>query len=317
MPELTQLTIKSQLRFHLPFAILMLASMTAFWTPLRALLSLSLADDRYSQIVLVPFISGYFLYRERHTIFSRTAFRPAAGLVIWAVALGVCCLLAAGRVQSSADGTLSVFMLAILLVWSAGFAGCYGFESLRAARFAFLFSFLLVPIPSAVMDKIVGVLQRGSAELTYTVLRLAGVPMFREGTRFSLPGLGIEIAKECSSIHSSWALFIMGLLLGHLFLNTIWAKAWLSILTIPIAMFTNSLRIVTLWFLGTHVDAGFFYGNLHHRGGALFSLISCAALLFLLYLLRRIERRRHPCGFGKPDHESISDRWIPSRLRAI
>jgi exosortase len=299
MPELTQLTTKSQLRFHVLFAILMLASMAAFWTPLRALLSLSLADDRYSQIALVPFISAYFLYRERRRIFSRTAFRPAVGLAILAVPLGVCCLLAAGRVQTPADCTLSLSMLAILLVWSLGFAGCYGFESLAAAMFPFLFSLLLVPIPSGVMDKIVGVLQRGSAELTDLVLRLAGVPMFREGTRFSLPGLGIEIAKECSSIHSSWALFIMGLLLGHLCLNTIWAKASLSALTIPIAIFTNSLRIVTLWYLGTHVDAGFFYGNLHHRGGALFSSISCAVLLVLLYLLRRIERRRHPVPVGQ------------------
>jgi exosortase len=115
--------------------------------------------------------------------------------------------------------------------------------------------------------------------------------MFRDGVRFELPGIGIEVAKECSSVHSAWALFITGLLLAHIFLRSIWTKACLSILTVPIAMFTNAVRIVTLWFLGTKVDVGFLYGNLHHRGGILFSSISLSILAGFLYTLRKMEHR--------------------------
>jgi exosortase/archaeosortase family protein len=97
--------------------------------------------------------------------------------------------------------------------------------------------------------------------------------MFRVGVKFELPGVALEVAAECSSIHSAWALFITGLLLAHMFLKSIRTKACLSILTVPIAMFTNAVRIVTIWFLGTNIDVGFFYGDLHHRGGILFSLI--------------------------------------------
>jgi exosortase/archaeosortase family protein len=106
-----------------------------------------------------------------------------------------------------------------------------------------------------------------------------------------LPGFGIVIAEECSSIHSAWALFITGLLVGHFFLRSFPAKACLSLLTVPIAILTNSVRIVTIWFLATRISSDFMYGNLRRNGGILFSLISVALLLVSLFWLRRLEAR--------------------------
>ena len=91
------------------------------------------------------------------------------------------------------------------------------------------------------------------------------------------------------------ALFITGLpTVGHLFLRSLGAKIFLTILTVPIAMFTNAVRIVTLWVLATKVDMGFLYGNLHRNGGILFSLVALAILMGCLYLLRKLE------GPGRP-----------------
>jgi exosortase len=191
----------------------------------------------------------------------------------------------------SANYALFLLMLAVVLVWAAGFALCYGPKAFRAASFPLLLLLLLVPLPFNLMDGIILVLQRGSTELTYALFKLADVPMFREGVTFELPGIGIEVAKECSSIHSGCALFITGLLVGHVFLKTLWTKVPLALLTIPIAMFTNAVRIVTLWFLGTKVDMRFLSGNLHHRGGILFSLISLSVLMSCVALFRKLEPR--------------------------
>ena len=267
MPSETPFLAPAHRSPHLLFAIFGLASMALFWVPLHQLIALSLADPRYSHLVAIPGISAFFLYRERHKIFSRIVFRPAGGLPLLAATLAMYGLLALRAVRAPTNYTLSLAMLSIILVWAAGFAVCDGVEALRAARFPFLLLLLLVPIPFDLMEKIVTVLQRGSAEATYAFFRLADVPMFRDGTRFELPGIGVQIAKECSSIHSSWALFITGLLLGHLFLKLVWGKVCLCVLTVPIAMLTNAVRIVTIWFLGTHVNVGFFYGNLHRNGG--------------------------------------------------
>jgi exosortase len=274
---------------HKLFAAFALASIALFWSPLHQLGSLSLGDPRYSHIILIPLISAFFLYRERHQIFSRIAFRPWPGLPFLSATLALYGLLALGVVHPSANFALSLTMLAIVLAWAAVFTICYGVHASRAALFPLLLLLLLVPIPFDLMGWIISLLQRGSAEATYTLFNLAGVPMFRDGVRFELPGIGIEVAAECSSIHSAWALFITGLLLSHLYLRTIRAKVGLSILTVPIAMLTNAVRIVTLWFLGTHVDTSFITGPLHHRGGALFSLVSLSILMTCLFLLRKME----------------------------
>ena len=118
------------------------------------------------------------------------------------------------------------------------------------------------------------------------------MPFFRQGFGFELPGIGIEVAKECSSIHSFWALFITGLLVGHFLLRSLSAKVCLSLFTLPLAVFTNAVRIVTIWSLAVHVDIGFMYGDLHHKGGIVFSLISLSILLFSLSVLRKIESRK-------------------------
>ena len=272
------------IRVHpLPF-LFFLASIALFWVPLHQLVSLSLNDQRYSHLILIPVISAFFLYRERHKIFPHIAFRPRLALPFLAASLLLY------FVHSSPNYALSMAVLSMVLFWFAGFAAFYGVQSFKASLFPLLFLLLLVPVPFTQMDQIISVLQRGAAEATYRLFSLAGVPMFRDGVRFDLPGIGIEVAAECSSIHSAWALFITGLLVAHMFLKSLWPKALLAILTIPIAMFTNAIRIVTLWFLGTHVDPSFIFGPLHHNGGILFSLISLSLLLSFLYLLRKLER---------------------------
>jgi exosortase len=149
----------------------------------------------------------------------------------------------------------------------------------------------MAPIPEAVLDKVVFALQKGSAEMTYALFKLFGVPVFWQGFRFSLPGVEIEIAKECSGIRSSLALFITGMLAGHLFLQSGWRKVVLCLSTIPIAIFKNAVRIVTLSSLGVYVDRGFLFGRLHHQGGLLFALIALAIFAPLLFTLQKSESR--------------------------
>lgn len=283
----------SRLRPHLAFVLLGFATVGLFRRPLRELEALSLSSDPYSYILLVPLISAFFFYLGRRKIFAGVGISrspmTAGALAIFGVSGG---LLAMSIVNPPEEYALNIKMLSFLLVVVTAFALCYGVPALRAAKFPFLLLLLLAPIPVHLMGKIVTTLQWGSAEATYLLFRLIGVPVFRDGVRFELPVVGIEVARECSSIHSACALFVTGLLVGHLFLKSLRAKICLTLLTIPIAMFTNAVRIVTLWSLATKIDMGFLYGDLHHKGGILFSLVSLSILLCCMYMLRKLEGPR-------------------------
>jgi exosortase len=301
-----QSSVPSHARLHLLFAMLGLASLALFWAPLWQLVALSLSDRPYSYILVVPVISAFILYLERRKEFSRIAFCPTVGLPFLTAALTIYGVIALQVVKIPAEYLLPVVVLTLVLVWTAAFTLCYGLHTLWAAKFPVLLLLLLVPIPSHSMDRIVTTLQWGSAEATYALFKLAGVPMFRDGVRFELPGVGIEVAEECSSIHSACALFITALVVGHLFLKTLRTKVSLSVVSIPIAMLTNAVRIVSIWFLATKVDVGFLYGNLHRNGGILFSLVSLSVLMGFLKILQKLERRGLPKGGGSKDQVSVS-----------
>lgn len=264
-----------------------LVSLLLFHGSLRGLAALSWRDERYSHLILIPVISLSLAWWERKRIFRRTGWDPRAGAA----------LLAAGMVTYSGARLLPASVvqtgeiLGVVLVWVAGFVFCYGMLALKAASFHAGFLLLMAPIPAGVVDKITYALQKGSAEMTYVLFKLLGVPVFRQDFTFTLPNVAIEVARECSGIRSSNALFLTSVLAGYLFLRSGWRRLWLCLATVPIAIFKNAVRIVTLSWLAIYVDRSFLYGELHHRWGSLFSLVALAILIPLLLQLQRPEKR--------------------------
>ncbi|MFQ5906257.1 MAG: exosortase/archaeosortase family protein, partial [bacterium] len=165
----------------------------------------------------------------------------------------------------------------------------YGTRASRVAAFPLLFLLWMVPLPEFALDKFITLLQHGSAEVAHGLFRLTGVPVFRDGLVFSLPGIDIEVAKVCSGIRSSLALIITGLLAGYLFLRTSRSRLALVTALFPLLIVKNGLRIVTLTLLAVYVDRGFLTGNLHRKGGIVFFAIALALLALLLRYLQKVE----------------------------
>jgi exosortase/archaeosortase family protein len=104
----------------------------------------------------------------------------------------------------------------------------------------------------------------------------------------------MEVADECSGIRSSLVLFITSLLAGHLFLNTPWKRAVLTLVVIPIAIVRNGFRIFTIGMLCVHIDPSMINSPIHKRGGPLFFALSLIPFFLLLAWLRRTERKKRP-----------------------
>ncbi|MBP2676455.1 MAG: eight transrane protein EpsH, partial [Deltaproteobacteria bacterium] len=141
----------------------------------------------------------------------------------------------------------------------------------------------------------------GSAEVSYWVIRSVGVPIFRDGFLFTLPGLTVEVAEQCSGIRSGISLFLVGILAGHIFLKSGWRKLALAAAVVPITIAKNGLRIVTLSLLGAYVDRGVLRGPLHKAGGIPFFGVALVMLAVVLWALRRGESRKTPRTPRDPD----------------
>jgi exosortase len=118
---------------------------------------------------------------------------------------------------------------------------------------------------------------------------VAGVAVEREGLFVHIPGLTIEVARECSSIRSSSMLLVTTMVLAQLLLRSPWRKAFVVAVAIPLSVAKNGLRIFVIAMLATRVDPSFLTGRLHHQGGIFFFLIALGAIFLLLWIVRRGE----------------------------
>ena len=286
-PELRQRSI-----WLLLFAVVLLA---CFSKPLIGLVRLALNNDLYSYILLVPAISAYLVWfnkRKLDRVFVSSP-RVAIGLLTLGLALIAAYLfaLAKGWTPGETD-RLCVLILAMLFCFSGGLVWWLGGRMTRSIAFPIAFLIFMVPMPGAMENGVTNFLQHASAEAAYFLLKISGMPIFREGTQFTMPGVSIEVAPECSGIHSSLVLFITGVLAAHFLLRKPWTRILLAASVIPLGIFRNAFRIFTLAQLAVHVNPGVLDSPLHHQGGPLFFAISMIPFLVLIWLFRKYESRR-------------------------
>ena len=255
--------------------------------PISQLITFSLTHDYGSHILLIAPVSVYLIYLKRDEVFSDLRVNIVAGLLLFA--LGLTLLVAARSYSLLRREVLSVEILALVVLWIAGFILCYGTAAFVKAQFPLLLLLLLVPLPEFVVRKAIFALQAGSSDVAYGLLRTLNVPVLKDGFVLQLPRLSLEVAKECSGIRSSLSLLVTLLVAGQFILRSPWRKLLLVLASVPILVIKNGIRIVTIYMLTTYVSPGFLHGKLHTSGGILFYLLGLLALIPVVVLLRRGE----------------------------
>lgn len=265
-----------------PAVALILASLLLFAAPVRSLLTLSLADDRYAHTILIPLLAAGIAYLSFNAIHRFSS--ESKILIVF--------LLTSALIMRFATpaANLTLQITALVIVWLSALILFYG----RAALLSFpaLLLLLTIPPPPSVMDALSTTLQSASAGISHLLFRLLAVPVFRQDNTFALPGLTIEVAEQCSGIRSTLALIISSILVSYFALRSPLNRLSLVIATAFIAVFKNAVRIVFLATMAVYVDESILHGLLHHTyGGTVFTLFALTLLAPILYLLRRSEQR--------------------------
>jgi exosortase len=259
------------------------------WNLLRALCTLVLANDSFSQILVVPLVTVFFIYENRRRIFSAVSFSWLLGIAF--IVPGFASVFAARldlwHLRPTNQEVLLVFGIVIICLGAFGLM--FGADAFGRARFPLLFLLFSVPIPEPLLSGIIHFLQNQSADAAEMFFRLAGLPYLRQDLIFRLPGVSIRVAEECSGIRSSLALLITTALASYLFLRARWKRLLLCVVVVPLAVLKNGLRIATLSTLAIYVDPGFLYGNLHRRGGIVFFMLALIPVALLIKILERGE----------------------------
>jgi exosortase len=281
-------TLSSPAKRWLIFGLWVLVSILVFAKPVSGLVQLANQDESASHILLIPFISAWLLYSERKEPLPASGFAvwPAMALFLPSILVGFASL---NCNACSPKDRLSLYTLALILLLDAGFVLIFGVEKAKASWFGLAFLLFAVPLPDAVLSKVIYWLQAGSAAVAEVFFNLSGAPVLREGFVFRLPKLSIEVAQECSGIRSSLALLILALLVTHFSFRPLWKKIVFVLAGLSMMLIKNGIRIATLTLLANYVNPSFLNGRLHHQGGVVFFLIGLGLLLPVYWLLRKGE----------------------------
>ena len=280
------------------WAWLALAALLAgFALPLWRLGIFAYGSSLDSHILLVPFITAYLIWLRRSDLPAASKPSPILSGIL---ALGGVAILAAywiARWQGDTyapEDELALTTTAFLLLATSISAAYIDLATLRGLAFPIGFLVFMVPMPSVMREVGEGYLQEGSAVAAHAFFSVAGTPVLRNDLVFQLPGFALQIAPECSGIHSTLALCLTSLVAGYMLLHSRWNRAWLALAVIPLALLRNGFRVFVIGELCVHVGPHMIDSPIHHHGGPLFFALSLIPFGARLAWLVRRERRGLP-----------------------
>ncbi len=213
-------------------------------------------DPNYSHGFIVPFMSAFFVY-ERWTRLREMPIQPSA-LGIPILTLGMAML-----VIGSVGAELFVQRVSFIVMITGLTMLILGKRILFTLSLPIVFLLFMIPLPAIVVNTIAFPLQIFAAQSASFCLFNLGIPVLREGNLIFLAGTTLEVAEACSGLRSLVALLALGTVYGYFSQRQMWKRWALVVLSIPIAIVANALRVtgtgVLANYWGTEAAEGFYH----------------------------------------------------------
>ena len=195
--------------------------------------------EDFSHCLLIPCISGAILYQNRKKICQLNLSSGNLGLVIlcgslliYFYGLGV---------------NLNVFKRIGALGSLVGLIGyLFGTRLLKNQVFAFFYIFLCIPIPFVLYSKFSIMLRGIVTRLTASILQIMQIPAINDANVLIVGEHHLGVVDACSGIRSIMAIFSIAILFTYLFKSGIIGGAFLALLTLPVAIAMNILRVLLM-----------------------------------------------------------------------
>lgn len=156
------------------------------------------------------------------------------------------------------------------LVWALG-----GRLLFRKLLFPIGYLFLMIPLPF--LDRITLPLALFTGVCAGGLVQLVGLDVSIIGTAVRLPNADLVIGAQCSGVNSLIALTALMALAAYVLNGPWWGRVVLVLLSVPLAMLGNILRVASLLFVARSMGAQAAFIYYHDYSGIFFFL-----LVFLL-----------------------------------
>ena len=197
------------------------------------------SDSYYSHGFIVPFVSGFFIWLKREELNAEKAEYSRFGLILIILAAIVHVLGIILYVYSISGFSIFILIFGVTLF-------LFGWKISSIIFFPLVFFIFMFPMPLAIISAISFPMKMLVAKAGVEIVRLLGIPVFREGFNISIPAGDLLVGNPCSGLRSLIAFLALGSVFAYMSSMSHVKKWVLFFLTVPIAIFSNMVRVPIL-----------------------------------------------------------------------
>ncbi|HUI45143.1 MAG TPA: EpsI family protein [Nitrospirota bacterium] len=241
---------------RIQIAVLAVLFIVAYYVPLKTMAKIWWENEDYSYGFMIPLASAYLLWENRKSLGAIPVRSAWGGLPV----LLLFTLLSLYGILGS-SGNVSMPSIPVLIVLFTLF--CFGVEAVKRLMLPLGFLFFMVPLP-AIIERYLGLqLKAISTRLGGEFIALCNIPVNISGNIIDLGVMQLQVVDACSGMRYIFPLLALGLLFAHFFERAFWKKIVCVLVTIPVGVMFNALRIgltgVLMERFGPSVAQGFFH----------------------------------------------------------
>lgn len=248
----------------------------------------------YSHGFLIPFLSIYLVWLQRNKLgHIQSSPNKILGLLILMSGLF---MLIVGHV----GGILFIQEFSLILTITGVVILLLGKDSLKVLWLPIGYLSLMLTVWGTFIEPLHGPFQNLSAFIGSELLKITGIPVYRDSIYISLPNITLEVAKECSGMGYLIAVFAIAIPISFIFLKSWWRRIILIFGSVIIAILGNSLRIGAIGFFSYYNLSKGIHGPNQVFQAMFVSWFGIIALLIGTWILSKGQSS----SFRKTDHKN-------------
>lgn len=273
----------------------LLAVFGLFWPTFLSMEKIWERSETFAHGYLVFPISLWLIWRQRRELAQLTPRPDVRGLLLLAGAGAAWLLADAGSVNVVAQ--YAFIALLIGMVWTV-----LGWNFVWAAFFPLMFLFTAVPVGEFLIPPLMDF----TADFTVLALQFTGIPVYREGTFFSIPSGDWSVVEGCSGLRYLIASITLGLLYAYLTYRSWTRRLLFTLAAVVVPIFANGGRAYMIVMIAHLSDMKLALGVDHYIYGWVFF----GFVMLLLFWIGSLWREDDQPQFAAVPHEDESNASI-------
>ena len=215
------------------------------------------ADSYYSHGFLVPFVTWYLIWVKKEQLENIDKKCSLWGLVliIFSLSLHFLSTLAEVFFVSGFSILFLVFGISLFL---------YGKQITKKILFPLSFLIFMFPLPLVAINAISFPMKMFATKSAVFILqKFMHIPMKNEGFQIFFPKASLVVGNPCSGLRSLISMLALGSIFAYLLKANMFKKNVLFFSAIPIALFSNIIRVIMLclgvFIYGSQMTKGLFH----------------------------------------------------------